>query len=313
MSVSLCSLISVVGCMWLLYKLCRFDRNRRSRPFPRQLLSLTIADILFHSAQFVVCQVDYGPTNIAASFHLGCTAFMTAEATFRSVSVLSELNLALTFMCQALRFKAVHTLIQYGVPFSWFFGVLVVLPWQVFSIGWHWDEIAKFCMFSATDWIGMILIVSSGLLCLISYVVVVGRSLYGDTLGHVFKDYFRMAAIYPLNFLITYGCVVFIYIGSGLFKNSQFFAISATLEALGGFLNVITYALLSRRLRLNLAGSACLRSAHRPSFRVSIGPEEVIDYITLESSLLWTNQSSEEESADGLGEGSVDPEEQCSQ
>merc|ERR1712130_194238 len=125
-------------------------------------------------------------------------------------------------------------------------------------------------------------------MCLASYLIVVARSQCGSTPGSVLRDYFRMAAVYPLNFLITYAVIIFVYADKRNWNGrGVVFYVAVILESLGGLLNVITYALQSRVrspvgrqvLSGGLQTASCRASA---SFRVGIGPPEFINVSFLE-------------------------------
>merc|ERR1711879_1128539 len=64
--------------------------------------------------------------------------------------------------------------------------------------------------------------------------------------GSVQRSNFRRAAVYPLNFLITYGRMMVVYSNDSLLRNRVVFSTGATLEFLNGLLNTVTYAMQSR-------------------------------------------------------------------
>merc|ERR1712203_1275367 len=108
--------------------------------------------------------------------------------------------------------RNVELLFEYGIRFTWLLGVLLVLPLQVFVSGWHWDSGILVCNAASDSLTNAVILISCGSVCLTSYLFVIGRIIAdAATPSSVQTKYFRRAAMYPLNFLITYGVILVPY------------------------------------------------------------------------------------------------------
>merc|ERR1712083_1151084 len=60
--------------------------------------------------------------------------------------------------------------------------------------------------------------------------------------GSVARKNFTRAAMYPMDFLLSYGFILFLYTKPHLFEDETYLAIACTMECCCGLLNVLTYA-----------------------------------------------------------------------
>jgi len=282
------NLASAMSCAWLVRKLHRLDSRLRQRLFARQLMSLAIADILFHLAFFCGSTLDFAPDYLGSGMQDKCTFILVAFSTLRIISVLNEINMAVSLMLQALKVTTFQPYLAKGIPFAWFIGVCFVLPLQVFRTRWHWSSDKHLCLATAQDETTVVTLFVSVGVCLVAYLIVFGRALCMSAPDSVQRVYFRRVAFYPLNFVLTYALIMPAYVAPALFEDGVYFYVAVTCETFGGLLNVLTYASQARYLmpkqqsRPFVSAQACtIAPAEHLTFHVDIGGSEVINVESL--------------------------------
>jgi len=186
----------------------------------------------------------------------------------------------------------------------WCCGFLIVLPLEILVTRWYWDGKSQFCKHAVPDSMTIVIVFTCGIVCVISYLIVLGRSVLGVAPGSVQKTYFRMAAMYPLNFLITYAVILYSYVSTDMYGYNPFFLAGALMEGLSGILNVVTYALQSRfraRLRDETSGARLNDNTNQhqiessASYRVGFSHSGVMDISFLDAELSWSGNSEDAE------------------
>merc|ERR1712032_693785 len=84
-------------------------------------------------------------------------------------------------------------------------------------------------------------------LCVFSYLTITLRSACGSMPQDVFA--WKMAYLYPINFLVTFGLLMVDYFVPRAWGRNAFDGFSFVLEGLNGFFNVATYAFAARIVR----------------------------------------------------------------
>lgn len=284
--------LSLACSIWLFWKLQHLAGRLRDRLFVRQLSLLTGVDILFHvSFAFSSTQTD-GPVWVTQRMFMGCELSSVTFSTVRLISVLVEMHIAVSFLLQALHWGKRgrrHRILKWCLPLTWIVGIFIGGPLEIFFGRWHWDSVGMLCISGTEehtmgqDWTTIVSLITCGTVCLISYVVVLGRSMIVEVPGSVQRRYLHKAAWYPLNFLITYLLMIIAYANLAIMEDQDWkFKLASAFESLSGFLNVLTYAMQSRyatAIRATPSDSSSF-DAHIPrnqtsSWNVQIGEPEV--------------------------------------
>lgn len=284
-----CNILSIGACAWLIYKLRRLAQPLRKRLFARQLISLAVADLLFHIVDTVATYEIFGPLPSGAWFETDvCMVIFTIFTSVRLVSLLQEMIMALSFLLLAFRWKRTwrQLIIGHLLWGSWVVGIVVGIPAQLLFTKWIWNKENEHCEPLQKDWTSLAAIALSGVLCLGAYVAVMLHSVSLHAPGSVQRIYYRRASFYPLNFMITYLPVLILYMNPSLMHGHDWrWSIAATLESLNGAFNVATYAWQSHYA--NTIATCSARASVRPkngrtqSWNVGFGPCEIIEIPSL--------------------------------
>lgn len=301
------NLASVACCYTLLQRLRQLHERVSQNTFLQVLRALTIADIFMHLALLTVTLTvpdDFGfflfMSSIIASRRCVLPNFVNGIfKIFRLISIFLESNIALLFMVQAFR---THRLLRRWIStvyscsiFGALLGFLATLL-SPFSDSIDATEVHHGCQAKVKDWVTVVALLAAAKLALVAYVITLYRSCKASP-GSVQQASLRRAAIYPLNFLISFG--IFLYVT--LFDVGGDWAFLAVcLESLNGILNTATYIVQSRHaVHLRAAAisdrtevghqtsagnqtSTGRRNSSRPasnvgSFNVAIGEVEVVE------------------------------------
>jgi len=242
--------VTLVACVWLLFKLHTSGLIFTRRLFPKQLACLALADLLFAMSSLPVqCMehanlFDFGSAALAPL----CQWSMVVFGFLRHLSLWIELHIAVSCLCQSFRSRAARGL-NIGLVLVWFPGLsLTVFSAYVFP--WRWDSERRACR--PLHWSASAdpLMLGDAMLCMsvcaCSYCVVYGRSWLRRSPESVVTRASLKAEVFIMNALLTYSPIMLCYMDRRLFNSSYIILVVGLLECLGGFFNTLTYAYQSR-------------------------------------------------------------------
>eukprot|EP00450_Noctiluca_scintillans_P019685 CAMPEP_0194524668 /NCGR_PEP_ID=MMETSP0253-20130528/59919_1 /TAXON_ID=2966 /ORGANISM="Noctiluca scintillans" /LENGTH=259 /DNA_ID=CAMNT_0039369325 /DNA_START=187 /DNA_END=966 /DNA_ORIENTATION=+ len=225
----------------------------------------------------------------------------------RNAAILCEVHIALSFVAKAFRFLALQ---QFASALRVVF-IVAAVPTLMSAVQtpFTFDLAGSACgpakWAASADNTSTFMMLGCMLVCLISYISVIIRSLARGSPLSVQIMVFRQAEMYIVNSVMTYGLVLAIYLNRSLFDNINLRVFAFTMENLGGLLNTLTYAMQSRyapALSGNHRG-AVGAGPSRPSFRVEIGCT-VIEEIEKIGDGSWFSNLVTNRDEDGDGEDS---------
>jgi len=122
---------------------------------------------------------------------------------------------------------------------------------------------------------------------MVAYVSVCWASCGDSSPQIVFKKNLQKGGFFILNYFLTWGGVITLYLSSDLWDYSWFYFLIATFEALNAFFNLVSYTLQSRYGKLDFSPPGQLTGAgpstgagvepsHRMDFGVSFGGAQTV-------------------------------------
>lgn len=280
--------LSLVGCIWLICRLRRYSPHIRSRLFPRQLLSLAFADLVFHVTAFPVIWIDYSPS-LQVSDAMAETICQFTYIFFRIaryICLLHEMHIALSFMVQVFRCTSALLVFNRCLPSLWLLGFFLG---TASSMGNPWSYDASNTLCAPTkwrgggDWISILMLFATAIVCTVAYLCVVVQTCQALPPQRVKRHNFRRACAYVVNFFFTYGLILGAYLDQELFT-SLYFVFATALEFCNGSFNTLTYACQSRYVTAQLRSDVNWRSRYCEtryggSFRVDIGGVDISEIV----------------------------------
>jgi len=187
------------------------------------------------------------PPDPTSKWDGACNFIYTSFRRFRFVSVLTELNIALSFVIIVLIPKECVLLILRRLLFLlWITGSVLSLL-EFFTDPGFYAPKHHMCNLRKEDYISIYTLVITSGISMCAYIVLTAMMLVKHSQD--LRRAWCLSAMYPLNFLISYGLIVMLYLSPPDFQGGDLLMRWADfLEGLGGFLNVLVYWLGARRL-----------------------------------------------------------------
>eukprot|EP00929_Paragymnodinium_shiwhaense_P070973 TRINITY_DN36056_c0_g1_i1.p1 TRINITY_DN36056_c0_g1~~TRINITY_DN36056_c0_g1_i1.p1 ORF type:complete len:418 (+),score=40.98 TRINITY_DN36056_c0_g1_i1:92-1255(+) len=245
LSIGFTNFLSVVACAWLLWQF-RSLGEKTSRVLPvRQLWHLAISDMIYSLCAVVYSvleAMDFWPQCAQAAVGLcDATYFILFVGLYASVMV--EASLGLGFAFDYWRCKTSLRLLDATLWLVWPVGVILAgvdLMSHMEATGTEGPghcEVQRMIVRRGQAYI----IFASFVLCLAAYFASIYRvhMFPGPVQGLIW----RMACVYPMNFFLTYGLLMFYYmfpVPPGM--HDRLFVAAYALEGLNGFVNAVSYA-----------------------------------------------------------------------
>lgn len=261
---------SLVGCTWLLVRLCRVNAGVQKRLFPTQLRFLAAVDICFVLSLVPFVMVDgqmLGSTENTLTPI--CKWSMPGLNFFRNASLLIEMHIAVSVLLGAFHINASGGLVC-ALHFVWVPALLLtslsagLSPFTYSSHGSSCSPV-RFLWISSDPVTSAALVSAIGI-CSISYCTVCCKSLFFSP-GAVHRRASRRAEVYIVNALLTYGPFLVCFLDVRLFSNLTFRIVAQICELLGGFMNTVTYAAQSRYMSALTAVPSPIREDLDPGER----------------------------------------------
>lgn len=218
-----------------------------------------------------------------------CLADIFVVHSFRFVSVLQEVHIACYFVLQAFKFEdCLLGSSKLWIVIAWIAGI-------TFGVGdlllspWHLDTKSGSCKQSGHSYVSAVVLLLGFVANCVAYGVVIFRSSQRAPKS-VLRRALRRAAMYPLNFLLTYSLLLAAYLDSDLWDVDGFIAFAWVLESCNGLLNALIYACQGRysvalsaeeatgRYVGALAGASSTKAVNR-SLVAELGSAEVIEVL----------------------------------
>eukprot|EP00929_Paragymnodinium_shiwhaense_P097108 TRINITY_DN5886_c0_g1_i2.p1 TRINITY_DN5886_c0_g1~~TRINITY_DN5886_c0_g1_i2.p1 ORF type:complete len:473 (+),score=52.60 TRINITY_DN5886_c0_g1_i2:68-1486(+) len=240
-SIGVTNLLSVIACVWLLWRF-RGLRERTSRVLPvRQLWHLAISDLMYSLCAVVYSILEgldlWPQTPQTAPAVCDATYFILIIGLYTSVML--EAALALGFAADYWRCKTCLRMLDASLLWVWPLGVIlsgIDMMSHMTSEGGH-CEMERMVVRQGEAYVIFI----GFLVSLVSY----GASLYRVHMfpGPVQGLIWRMAWVYPVNFFLTYGLLMIYDVFDFMPETHDLvFLVAYTLEGLNGFVNAVSYA-----------------------------------------------------------------------
>jgi len=242
--------VTLVSCVWLLFKLHTSGLIFTRRLFPKQLACLALADLLFALSSIPVQCMEHAKLFDCGTAALAplCQWSMVVFGFFRHLSLWIELHIAVSCLCLSFRSQAAIGL-HMGLVLVWFPGMLLtVFSASVFP--WHWDH--DNCACRPLHWSASAdpVMLGDAMLCMgmcaCSYCAVYCKSQLRRSPESVVTRASLKAEVYMMNALLSYSPIMLCYMDRRLFNSSYIILVAGLLECLGGFFNTLTYAYQSR-------------------------------------------------------------------
>lgn len=163
----------------------------------------------------------------------------------RTVSVLQELHIAVYALSVAFRSNRLLRILSSTIPILWCVGVTFGLG-AVFTNPWNFSKTRGICLPTYNESPLAHLDLFCGALAFLIYLTVVLKSILNGDPSRVEQRRARQLAVYPLNFVLTYGFITICYLTGFITVSPVGWAIASVLESFNGLLNVGTYACQSR-------------------------------------------------------------------
>jgi len=235
-------------CLWLIVHLCRAPVGVRERLFPKQLLYLALADVLFVVSDVPQILTDERLVDVPPEFQaVFCTYNSLMFPFFRHVSLWIEMHIAVTFVLRSSKVQAWKAL-RCSLSLIWIPGLLLAVCGALLD-SWKYNVDAGTCMPTRPGVARPVDVADLALcvfICAGSYLAVVLRGRARRSPGSVQSRAHLRAAMYLINALLTYGLMFVCYANMQLFEYTQLLTVAWVLELLGGFFNSVTYASQSR-------------------------------------------------------------------
>lgn len=188
--ISVTDFCSILACIWLIGKVCKLPGHTKHRLFPRQVLSLAIANIVL-----VICRVPYGWQHYDLT-NLDTVYVFNLYFSFNAV-IFSELHMAVGFACQMFRCGRMLRCLRHSFFSLWIFsGIVAAAELSVTtssSTSWQWIEVSVAAICFAVSIVVFALVLCRARRC-------------GDS---VLQRNWRRASAYVLNFVVTLAPIVF--------------------------------------------------------------------------------------------------------
>lgn len=287
--------LSIAGCWWLLLRLRQLDDAVRQRVFVRQLRSLLVSGCAQHAFFVPLLVLDFSSTPdvlTAKQQNRMCFLSYLGFRHFRMVTVLQECHIALTFLVQALRLNKLAPLLTRSIPLVWLSGLVLGVV-DDYQSRFFFSSDVRICEMEEPDQISMVLIATSFVCALMSYVISCCTAWCVGSPHSVVRRNFSRAAAYPLNFIVCYGLVLFAHmnLGQAVSEDRQFLVVACALESCSGMLNASVYWWQSRKAVATAQRVASTSASRSPlaetdnsacaddgiSFHVAIGGVDVVE------------------------------------
>lgn len=278
------NILSIGGCLWLLWRLQKLSPAIRHRLFPRQVRYLAWADLLFHCSSILLDLLDYG---VLGSQGTTCARLMPLVEFASICSLLVSLHLAVSFLVQILGMRCAERVLPMTLPMVWPVG-FVVSCLEVVLYPAEDDSHSNWCTQKdgRVDYVFVGLLFGCFVLSCASYVATIVQAHICPE--SVARHCWWRAGSYLLSFILTQSLIVVVCFTKR--DNRDILQILAvTLQNLTGFANMLTYALQSRYAAKLLRHAPGLAKRETDadadvrdiSYQVRIGGVTVAEYLTM--------------------------------
>jgi len=278
------SVLSLLGCAYLLLRLHALPAHTRRRLFPRQLWHLALADaILAVGSGLTDITLFWLKTDNQDISWAMCNASLRLGHFGRLASVLVEVEISVGFALTFMRRTRGLSLLKTSLPFIWPIGLLltaVSVLQHPDAYGRHRHECRVWAPWGS---IGSV-IVSTALAVGVACYASAACSAITSPLS-VQAAVWRRASIYPMNFFVTTCPALACGLGPGVGANLGLLVIALTMMHLNGFLNMLTYAWQSRYAQILVVGGAVeAKDSSICSFHVAV--EEPVEVVAVDA-IAW--------------------------
>lgn len=260
----ICNTLSLVSCVWLVYRIVRLPQVTRQRLFPRQLLSLALACLLMNFSFVPVVVVDF---SFVSGEHV-CGPFYISLRTFRFIAVMQEMCIALGFFLQSVKWFSPLPILNLWTPGNWLVGLL--LGTISATNHWEYNHGQSQCRFILRDETSVIVVFACVTCSTIATIATMVKSL--SLPRSVAKRAFKRAVWYPAVTICTYTLPMVAYVRPELFTEPQWYwPLALLLELSNGFLNAAMFGIQSTAaLRGRMSDVDDSQRLSRTSNRVSL-------------------------------------------
>jgi hypothetical protein len=299
LAVMISNCLSPLCYVWLLCKV-RSNPLARTRLFLRQLVSLAFVGICVNVLIVPVIFINLRHEAIASALKTtSCNTFMGLFRTARNVNLLQEMQIAMTFLCQSLRWQSILPLFdRCGLYLVWSLGLCLGVLAQV-MYSWTYSVESDKCLPASNTSVDLVSVVLLAGCVLVSIASCLG-SLWRSTSPQVVrKQNFLRAAVYPVVTLVSYTPVLVVYFDISLLMKPRWYEpLGLMLECSNGMLNTLAFALQSRHARSvrsanpgALDAQTCAGQAPFASWHVAFGGVDVIDMLPADAASQFTGSS----------------------
>lgn len=206
-----------------------------------QLLALGAADVPFHVSGCLIVLFDTEHTFSGLDPDLVCGISYYVYRRCRFIAILVECHMALSFLGRlAFRsWSAANIRFMMRITFWVFMGIATALSFvdaRAFPASFN----GELCVLKRDDVVASFMIAAVFCITLTSYVCLMVSSFFAGK-DRLTRRSLRLFALYPLNFIFSYGPVLVLYTNKRLWHLSIFFTIVEVSEGLSGVFNVLVY------------------------------------------------------------------------
>eukprot|EP00811_Abedinium_folium_P035814 NODE_8577_length_1485_cov_4.187776.p1 GENE.NODE_8577_length_1485_cov_4.187776~~NODE_8577_length_1485_cov_4.187776.p1 ORF type:complete len:405 (+),score=56.57 NODE_8577_length_1485_cov_4.187776:65-1279(+) len=237
--------LAIVGSAWLFWKLGHLHPRYYARLFPKQLRALACADLFFSLTLFGTILPPYMPR---AYQSFTCTVAHLLFGPCRLVSTLIESHIAFSFLLQSLHCSNRAKCLDHSLWPLVFLGFVSGLL-EAKDDGWVYVDHLEDCLPRKRCHLSMAVLVACFVVSMLAYVSAICVSCKAPFA--VQRANFRRAAVYPLNFMLCYILVLYLYCATfaGKYYGEHMYESCRAFELSRGLLNAGAYALQSRYVR----------------------------------------------------------------
>jgi len=242
--------LSFAALFSLLWFFSWLDRSVCQRLFPRQLVQLALADLLFAIGSTMQDLLEFGDIvehDAAASKYCFVSSWIFQYG--RIVSILTESHIAIAFVCFMFQAVSWFPLLTRSLRWLWVIGLLATLL-EVWQTGWQQGAMFSDsrCKLSYSDYVAPGVFLACFVSTLVAYSAICVKALRQR--GSGLCVVIRRTSVYPLCFLFSYMLITVELLYPKLIYDRGFYLPAQILQHLNGFFNVICYFVQSRYVQI---------------------------------------------------------------
>lgn len=205
---------------------------------------LFFIDIFFHVSYVPVLLVDLLPESLmkdtfGLNLDVVCTWSYNFFSSLRMASCLTEMHISFFVLAQAAHWKGIMNRLAVTLPVTVLTG-LVAGAWSAAASPWGYDPHEDICLAANPKLQGQVICVVL-FVCVVAYAVSMYKSCTSAP-ASVRGRALQRAAIYPLNFTVSYGGAIAAYCSEWVRTNRWSLLAVLFMEANSGAMNVLAYA-----------------------------------------------------------------------